>query len=243
MGTGVVPGPRAGLTGPWPLAAAYLAAATAACVKLTPAIFAVYKLVTRRYRAAGLAAPTFAATVAIGFVVLPGPSAHYWNLTTTRPQRISPAQNDTNQSLLGAIARDTGQVPGSAWLLAVVAIAVVGLWLAARAFRHGNEAGAFGLCAVTGLLVSPISWTHHWVIEVPALLAATVTAWRAQRTSAAAGTDPRSPAARPVAATAALAGVAVAAVIGWSGLARRVPGFGDVMEGNEVLPAGLRTRG
>ena len=28
----------------------------------------------------------------------------------------------------------------------------------------------FSLCALTGLLVSPVSWTHHWTLAVPALL-------------------------------------------------------------------------
>ncbi len=28
----------------------------------------------------------------------------------------------------------------------------------------------FSLCALTGLLISPISWSHHWVLAIPALL-------------------------------------------------------------------------
>jgi alpha-1,2-mannosyltransferase len=183
----------------------------AAGIKLTPAIFVLYLLVTRRYRAAGVAAATFGATIAIGYVVLPAGSAHYWDLTFLRSQRVSPVQNDTNQSLLGAIARDIGQVPGPAWLLAVAAVAVGGLWLAARASRRGDEAIGFGFCAVTGLLVSPISWTHHWVIALPALVVAAVSAWRLRAT-------------RPRAAAARLAGIAALAVIGWLSLARRVPG-------------------
>jgi hypothetical protein len=35
-----------------------------------------------------------------------------------------------------------------------------------------------GCCAVTGLLVSPISWKHHWVWAVPVLVWLTATAWR-----------------------------------------------------------------
>ena len=33
-------------------------------------------------------------------------------------------------------------------------------------------------CAVTGLLISPFSWTHHWVWAVPLLVALAATAWR-----------------------------------------------------------------
>jgi alpha-1,2-mannosyltransferase len=34
------------------------------------------------------------------------------------------------------------------------------------------------IVTVTGLLVSPISWTHHWVWAVPLLVSLTTTAWR-----------------------------------------------------------------
>src|SRR5512146_2571403 len=50
----------------------------AAGIKLTPAIFAVYLLLTRRYRAAATAAAVFAGTVAVGFAVLPAGSGWYW---------------------------------------------------------------------------------------------------------------------------------------------------------------------
>jgi hypothetical protein len=50
----------------------------AAGIKLTPLIFVAYLLVTRRARAAATAAGTFAATVAIGFALLPSPSRVFW---------------------------------------------------------------------------------------------------------------------------------------------------------------------
>ena len=42
--------------------------------------------------------------------------------------------------------------------------------LAVRAARRGDEVAGFSLCALTGLLISPISWSHHWVLAIPALL-------------------------------------------------------------------------
>jgi len=42
--------------------------------------------------------------------------------------------------------------------------------LAVRAARRGDDAVGFSLCALTGLLVSPISWSHHWVLAIPALM-------------------------------------------------------------------------
>ncbi len=183
----------------------------AAGIKLTPLVFAVYLLATRRYRAAAAAAGAFAATMAIGYAVAPGASAHYyWQLNFLHTANISPVYNDWNQSVLGATSRDLGQAPGPLWLIAVLAVGVAGLLLAARAGRGGDDATGFALTAVTGLLVSPITWTHHWVIAIPALLLAAVMAWRSRREW------PRRSALR-------LCGVAVLAVIGWSGLARREP--------------------
>lgn len=187
----------------------------AAGLKLTPAIFVGYLLITGRSRAAATAAAAFAATVGFGFAILPGSSAWYWAGTFARPSHVSPVEDAENQSLLGALARmaHTDHVM-ALWVLLAVAVAVSGLALAAAASRRGDEALGFSLCAVTGLLVSPISWTHHWVIAIPALLLAGVAAWRGLRTGNA------------VAATAGAAGIAVVAIIGWARIARDVPASG-----------------
>jgi alpha-1,2-mannosyltransferase len=189
----------------------------AAGIKLTPAIFTLYLLATRRYRAAAVAAAVFAATVLAGYTVLPASSASYWDMTFLNPAHVGGIQLVMNQSMLGAIARGlhTSQVT-SGWLALIAATGLAGLALAARAGRAGNEALGFSLCAITALLVSPISWTHHWVIAVPALLLAALATWR-RWAGARRAARPR-PAV--LAWLAVLAGVAVA---GWSGLVRRVP--------------------
>jgi alpha-1,2-mannosyltransferase len=92
------------------------------------------------------------------------------------------------------------------------AVAAVGLALAAAASRRGDEALGFSLCAVTGLLISPISWTHHWVIAIPALPIAGLAVYRAYR------------AGNMAAAGLGQAGIMAIAVIGWDRLARNVPG-------------------
>lgn len=184
----------------------------AAGLKLTPVIFVLYLLITRRYRAAATATAVFAATVAAGFAILPASSAHYWDVTFLNPSRVSPVQNVENQSLLGALARNLhSSHVGYVWLPLAIAVALTGLTLAARAQRTGNEAAGFALCALTGLLISPISWTHHWVIAVPALLLAALTIYRAR-------------AEYRRAAILGLTAIAAIAIIGWARLARDVPG-------------------
>jgi alpha-1,2-mannosyltransferase len=184
----------------------------AAGLKLTPAIFVVYLLITRRYRAAAVAAAVFAGTVGVGFAVLPGPSAWYWAGQFANPGHVSPVQDPENQSLLGVLSRTmhTASVL-PVWLPLALAVAVTGLALARAAWRRGDEASGFSLCAVTGLLVSPISWTHHWVIAIPALLVAGMAAWRAYR------------AGHVVPAGVGAAAIAGVAVVGWTRVARGVP--------------------
>jgi alpha-1,2-mannosyltransferase len=144
--------------------------------------------------------------------VLPGSSARYWDGMFANPGHISPVQDPQNQSLMGAMAR-TLHTPsvGGLWLPVAIAVAVAGLALAAAAQRRGDEAAGFCLCAVTGLLISPISWTHHWVIAVPGLLIAAVAIHQGRIR-------------RPLARVLAVAGLAALAVIGWARLARLVPG-------------------
>ena len=187
----------------------------AAGLKLTPAIFAAYLLITGRRRAAATATAVFAGTVAAGFAALPASSAWFWAGPFASPGHISPVQNPQNESLAGALARmmHTAHIL-PAWLPLAAAVAVAGLALAAASARRGDEALGFSLCALTGLLVSPISWIHHWVIAVPALLVAGLTAVRAYR------------AGNVTAAVPVTVAIAAAAVIGWTELAGDTPRSG-----------------
>ena len=199
-----------------PVKGAAIGLATA--LKLTPAIFVAYLLLTRQYRAAATATAVFAGSVALGFAVLPGASAHFWDVSFLRPGRVSPPQNTQNQSLLGALSRTlhTADV-GLPWLLLATVVVLAGLALAVRAGGRGDQARGFSLCAVTGLLISPISWTHHWVLAVPILLLAVLAISR-----------PRTQNRLPAAAATAIAAAAVTAiaVIGWAQAARHVPNTG-----------------
>jgi alpha-1,2-mannosyltransferase len=191
-----------------------IAIGLAAGFKLTPAIFVPYLLLTRRYRAAATAAAAFAATVALGYAVLPAPSSYFWNAAFLNPGRISKIDNDENQSLLGGISRTLhSTMVFWPWLLVAAVVAVVGLGLAARAQRRGDEGLGFSLCAITGLLISPMSWTHHWVLAVPALLLAALALYRNR-------------AASPLAWRLGGGALAVLAIVGWARVARQIPASG-----------------
>jgi alpha-1,2-mannosyltransferase len=143
----------------------------AAAIKLTPAIFAVYLLASGRRRAALVSAGTFAATVALGYLTLPGDSREYWGGAFAEAGRVGRIENAANQSLRGALSRvlHTPHV-GGVWVCVAVLVALTGLALALDAARRGDDARGFSVCALTALLISPVSWSHHWVLAVPALV-------------------------------------------------------------------------
>jgi hypothetical protein len=153
----------------------------AAGIKLTPLIFVAYLALTGRLRAAAVAAGTFAVTVGAGSGWLPAASRAFWLGGVFYDQnRIGDPANPSNQSLSGAVARlaGTGDPPRVWWLVAVLTAGLAGLAIAVWAHRRGYRMAGFLCCAVTGLLVSPISWAHHWVWAVPLLVWLTTAAWR-----------------------------------------------------------------
>jgi alpha-1,2-mannosyltransferase len=146
----------------------------AAGFKLTPLVFIPYLLLTRRFRAAAVASATFAITVGGSFVFLPRAARSYWiQGLFLNVSRVGNARYVGNQSLFGALLRLLG---GSAaadrpyQLVAEVVVGAAGLVLAAWASRRGQEAIGILVCGLTGLLISPVSWSHHWVWIAPMLV-------------------------------------------------------------------------
>jgi alpha-1,2-mannosyltransferase len=143
----------------------------AAAIKLTPLLFLAYLLLSGRRRGALTGVLTFIATIAISFVLVPGDAGRYWGRLVFHSSRVGGAIDAGNQSLRGALARLLAERhPGLALIALIAAAALAGLLLAARSGRHGDEAVGFSLGAIVTLLASPVSWTHHWVLAVPALL-------------------------------------------------------------------------
>lgn len=153
----------------------------AAAVKLTPALFVVVLLLSRRFRDAAVATGTFLVCTSLGFVVAPAASAEYWAHLFYDTNRVG-APYISNQSPFGAAARllDGKQHVGPWYLAVPIAVCLLGMFVARRYARHDDWLGAAGVTGATMLLVSPISWTHHWVWLLPgiAVVARRRTRWR-----------------------------------------------------------------
>ena len=143
----------------------------AAAIKLTPAIFIVFFLLARRTKAAFVAAGAFIVCGLIGFLVAPRASTLYWEHLSHDTRRVG-APYISNQSPYGTairIAEGQGHI-GAWWIIIPLAFAVIGLTAAAILARRQDWLGATAVTGTTGLLVSPISWAHHWVWILPALV-------------------------------------------------------------------------
>ena len=149
-----------------------VATGIAAGIKLVPLLFIVYLVITRRFRQAAVAAGAFAATVVIGFAVLPKPSVTWWlDANFFQAGRTGFVGDQQNQSLRGIMTRLAGSVNGSfaLWLVVAVIVGVLGLAAAVVLHNSGRTFAGLMACALTALLVSPISWDHHWVWIAPGL--------------------------------------------------------------------------
>lgn len=149
-----------------------LSVGVTAGIKLTPALSGIYFLATKRWAAAVWSFVAFGATVAVAYVASPAQSSLYWFHLIDDPTRIGPIASAINQSLRGALSRTVGYDVGTGPLWLVAAAIALGLLIfGLRAAVRANDVLAGVLCVqFFTLLVSPISWSHHWVWMVPALL-------------------------------------------------------------------------
>jgi alpha-1,2-mannosyltransferase len=139
----------------------------AAGIKLVPLVFVPYLLITRRFREAAATVAGFAVTVAAGFAVLPHDSSQWWlhGMFLADGNRTGFMGWAGNQSLRAIITRSAGSVAAgqAPWVVAAVIALALGMTAAYLLDRGGYPVPALLVTALTGLLVSPVSWDHHWV--------------------------------------------------------------------------------
>ncbi|MFV2172160.1 glycosyltransferase 87 family protein [Actinomadura sp. LOL_016] len=142
----------------------------ATAIKLTPGIFVLLLIATRRTKSAAVAGIAFAACTLAAWTVAPDASRTYWLHTFFDTSRVG-APYISNQSPYGAAVRilDGAEHVDGWYTFVPFVIALGGLTLAVAWARRGDWLAAIAVTGTTGLLVSPISWAHHWVWIVPAL--------------------------------------------------------------------------
>ncbi|WP_162872770.1 glycosyltransferase 87 family protein [Austwickia chelonae] len=142
-------------------------------VKLTPAAFLLLPLVRRDLAALARSFLTVCAGVAAGFLLLPASSATYWVGLLGASARVGGPDYIANQSLAGAMARagiGTQTGTGPVWALLCFVVVTMATIAVRRAVQDDRDRHAVLAAAFCALLISPISWSHHWVWVWPMLL-------------------------------------------------------------------------
>lgn len=160
----------------------------AIALKLTPAVFLVYFALRRDGRAALTAMVSFAGASALGFALAWHDSLEYWTHTIRQTDRIGTATLNTNQNISGALARlGLSHTPQfMLWASACVAVLGLTIWSGRRILAADEPALALICVALFGLMVSPVSWSHHWVWALPTIVALAVVAYQRRNAALAA---------------------------------------------------------
>ena len=141
----------------------------ATAVKLTPGVFILYLLITKRWRAAGVASATAAAATLLGGAVFPDESREFWTSALWDTNRVGVLSFLSNQSERGLLARlPIDQVEAKVWIVCVLATLALWAWRVRTA--PDDIMGGLALTGILGCLISPVTWVHHCVWLLPAIV-------------------------------------------------------------------------
>jgi alpha-1,2-mannosyltransferase len=168
---------------PWPRG---MLLGLAIAVKLTPAVFLLYFVLRRDGRTVLTAIGTVVAASLVGFALAWSDSWEYWTKTIHHTDRIGSAALNTNQNIAGSLARLelSNYTHFLLWTTACFAVLGLTIWAVRRiapsstTVSPDNQVLGLVCVALFGLMVSPVSWSHHWVWALPAVLVTTVIAYR-----------------------------------------------------------------
>nr|WP_090343481.1 glycosyltransferase 87 family protein [Mycolicibacterium malmesburyense] len=162
---------------PWPRG---MLLGLAIALKLTPAVFLLYFVLRRDVRAVVVTVVSAIVATLVGVAFAWRDSLEYWTETVRNTDRIGTATLNTNQNIAGALARlGLGEGPRFAlWVAACFAVLALTIWAVRRVLKADESVLALICVAMFGLVVSPVSWSHHWVWALPTLLVTAVVAYR-----------------------------------------------------------------
>jgi alpha-1,2-mannosyltransferase len=162
----------------------------ATAIKLVPGVFIVYLWLSGRRRAAVTAAIVAVAGTLGAWLLLPYDSMTYWTSAVFDSGRLGSNSTTSDQSLRGLLLRLflPGRLPWPIWAGVAAALAVAGFALVRRLARQDRQVEAIAVTALVGVLASPVSWIHHYVVVVVVLGAILADGRTRRRVVLAAGT-------------------------------------------------------
>lgn len=138
-----------------------IAVGICAGIKLTPIALLILPLAMRKWKAVVIGTLTFLGTQVIGLVFQWRNTLDYWFDVVRDPSRVGNVGYIDNISLQGFLTR-----LGAGSLIWFVAALAVGLSFIALLYKLDGTVEPvvlLGIAATCPLLVSPVSWSHHWV--------------------------------------------------------------------------------
>ena len=138
----------------------------AAAVKFTPLIYVVLLVLERDWGAVKRSVATFLVATGLAWLVAPGASAQYFLHFSSIEKSIGTPIFVSNQSLNGIITRLglAGAAADVTWLALSLMVGVLAAMVTRRLLLQPGRSSLLPLfvMATAGLLISPISWDHHW---------------------------------------------------------------------------------
>ncbi|MEZ0163420.1 glycosyltransferase 87 family protein [Kineococcus sp. LSe6-4] len=143
----------------------------AVAIKLTPGVFLVHFAVTKQWRELRNAVLAAVGVTVATFAVAPEGSLEFWTSALLNSDRLGPNAGSSNQSLRGFVLRLylSDGATTALWGVLALAAAVAGFALARALHRRGDVVGEVAACGLVALLVSPVSWLHHYLWGVVVL--------------------------------------------------------------------------
>ena len=162
----------------------------ATAIKLVPGVFIGYLWLSGQRRAAVTAALSAIAWTLGAWLLLPRDSVGYWTSAIFQSGRLGSNAGTSNQSLRGILLRQflPGQAPGALWAAAALVTAAAGFALVRRLARESRELEAIAVTGLLGVLLSPVSWIHHFLVVILAIGAILADGRSPRRVALAAGT-------------------------------------------------------
>lgn len=138
-----------------------IAVGICAGIKLTPIALLILPLAMRKWKAVIIGTLTFVGTQAIGLIFQWRNTVDYWFDVVRDPSRVGNVGYIDNISLQGFLTRlGAGSL---VWFVLALAVGLAFIALLYKLDGTVEPVVLLGIAATCPLLVSPVSWSHHWV--------------------------------------------------------------------------------
>ena len=132
-----------------------------ASIKLTPLALLLLPLMARRWRSIVIGIGAFVLAQCVSLAAYPELTVQYWTSVVWDPSRVGDVGFVDNLSLRGVLER--AGLPTAAWALLVALVIALSALALTRCLRVQPAITSLGIAASCMVLISPISWTHHFI--------------------------------------------------------------------------------